>query len=223
MNDKIGFNCKDIITWLGFKPDRHKGKINDQIYQLVIDLQNKDFLKLENKLSYEGFCKATLNSIKFYPQSSFALINYDEIDKLADFKNYISDTNRMTSSILFLVLSFIRLKMLRRTDIQTIKNKPEIYYRNISQIAIDIDISSRQVSNAIKILNQLDIIYSEELPRYQDKNKKWHSNVTIFVNKYKYIDKQLVKDYDYLEELKYGKKFITENLYNKKNLMQEIT
>ena len=34
----------------------------------------------------------------------------------------------------------------------------------------------------LKILEELSIIHSEELPRYKDKNNNWHSNVKVFVN-----------------------------------------
>lgn len=215
-NAKIGFCIKDILDWLGHVRDRHKNGIEDKLNNLILELERCEYFKLDTKTSYDKFCKATLSYEKFYPDNKFAIIYIGDLEKIIEFKNYVKDTYRISSSILLLVLSFIRLRMLKRSEYQTVKDKPEAFYHTFKNMGKTLDLTERQISNAVKLLNQLDIIYSEELPRYQDAKGQWHSNYTIFVDKYKYKNGQLVKDYDYKDELKYGKDFVKTGFNNKK-------
>ena len=60
--------------------------------------------------------------------------------------------------------------------------KPVMHFSMLSTISKNIGISVRSITSALRILEELSIIHSEELPRYRDKNGNWHSNVKIFVN-----------------------------------------
>lgn len=215
-NSKIGFCIKDILDWLGHVRDRHKNGIEEKLTDLILELEKVGYLKLHSKIHYDKFCKATLSYDLFYPENKFAIIYFNELEKIIEFKNYVKDNSRMTSSILLLVLSFIRLRMLKRGEFQKVQDKPEIHYNRYKTIAHFLGLTDRQISNAIKILNQLDILYSEELPRYKDSKGNWHSNFFIFADKYKYKNNQPIKDYDYKEELKYGKKLVNGEIKIKK-------
>ena len=88
----------------------------------------------------------------------------------------------------------------------------------------DIGISSRYISRAVKILNELDLIVSESMPRWRDKNDNWHTEVTLFVNKYrrKKSTEKLDGNYDYKQELEWGKEYVIKKKYLNKKFDQEI-
>ena len=83
---------------------------------------------------------------------------------------------RMNHSHVLLLLSHIRLCMIRQPDM------PLFYSNLLSRISDSIGMSVRNITKSLKILEELNIIHSEELPRYKDSNGQWHSNVKIFVN-----------------------------------------
>lgn len=43
-------------------------------------------------------------------------------------------------------------------------------------------LSVRSISAGLRVLEQLNIIHSKELPRYKDKEGHWHANIRLFVN-----------------------------------------
>lgn len=194
--------------------------------ELINIFAKRNYMELTGKVSANLFVSAKINTDEFYPESQFALIYMDEIEKIREFKKYTKDISRMNSAILILVLSYIRVNMLRRQDgyIGNLADKPEFCYRLYKNIATDIGISDRYISRAVGILNELDIIVSQEMPRYQDEKNNWHTGVTMFVNRYKRERKNnnLDETYDYADELAWGKKYINDKSYMTKKFNQEV-
>jgi|GEM_PF-7119338 len=221
INFEVGYSREQIINWLGFKRNRNINGIDKQIDGIIKQLETDKYLNCDTEIHHNKFSKVTLDKYKLYPDNQFALINSDELYKIIDFKNYISKTDRMTSSILLLVLSYIKLNLSNRAENQSIKDKPEMACGFLKYIAKEISLSDRKMENAVKMLNQLDIIYSEELPRYKNDEGEWRSNRTIFVNKYKYKNGNKVKDYNYKEELEYGKKFIVNGFKSENEIIKQ--
>lgn len=111
------------------------------------------------------------------PRNSFGIIYGFEYRRILDYRIAAKDVSkRVNHAHLLLLLSYIRLNMDKRAG------KPIMHFSMISTISNNIGISVRSISSALKILEELSIIHSEELPRYQDKNGNWHSNVRIFIN-----------------------------------------
>lgn len=187
---------------------------------IINQLSEQDYFEIEGKISSDLFTIAILNMIKFCPDNQFALLYFDEVEKVKNFKTYTKDTNKMNSAILLLVLSYLRVNMLRRQNgyVGKESDKPEFCYRMYIDIEKDIGISSRYISRAVKILNEMDILVSEEMPRYKDKEDNWHTDVTLFVNKYKRDNggDSLDSKYDYKQELQWGMQYIKDKkaMYN---------
>ena len=101
-------------------------------------------------------------------------------------------------------------------------DKPEFCYRHYNNIEVDIGLSSRYISKATKILNKMDIIEYRELPRYKDESGNWHTEVTLFVNKYKRIDngESIDTKYDFNQELQWGIEYIKEKKFLSKKFLQ---
>lgn len=227
LDDTVGFSCDSVVTWCSFKLNYHKDKINENITTTINSLISNQYIKVSGVISRNEYNEATLNMEKFCPDTQFAIIYYDEIQKIKDFKKIINDDkekNRMSSAILLLILSYLRMNMLRRQEgyIGKESDKPEFCYRYYIDIEKDIGVSSRYISRAINILIKLDILAKQEIPRYKDEYDNWHTEVTLFVNKYKY-DKQgrLDQKYNYQQELQWGIDYIKEKKYLKKKFKQD--
>jgi hypothetical protein len=222
LDDTVGFSCNNIVEWCGHKKDYHKNKINEQVTSVIASLEDLSYIKVKGTISADMFSVAELDMSKFCPDTQFALIYFDEIKKIKDFKKYTKDTSKMNTAFLLLTLSYIRTNMLRRQDgyIGDKSSKPEFCYRMYIDIEKDIGLSGRYISRSVKILNELDILVSQELPRYQDDDGNWHTEVTMFVNKYRYKRNRIDKEYDYQQELQWGKEYIQEKKYLSKKFDQ---
>lgn len=161
-----GKNIKELVSYSKFSTRRDAGGILCQYRNLVNKLVNNQYLK--NGISRLEYIKQ---------QESFGIIYYDEFHKILEVREAsIHSGQRMNHSHILLLLSHIRLCMIRHPKI------PQYYSNLLSRISMSIGISVRNISKCLKILEQLEIIHSEELPRYKDNNGHWHSNVKIFVD-----------------------------------------
>lgn len=225
LNESVGFSCDDVVIWSGYKPNYNKNKINDKIASLITYFEANGFYLIDGDLTRNNFVKATLDLNRFSPENQFAVIYFDELEKIRDYDTINNDKGKIHSSILLLALSYIRVNLLRRhSDFSFNKgNKPEFCYRMYKDIEADIGISSRYISRAISILEELGILASATIPRWKDESNVWHTGVTLFVNKYKYKDTEKLDDeYDYKQELIWGEEYIRQKKYLKKKFNQNI-
>lgn len=225
-DDTVGFSCDSVVKWCGYKHNYNKNRINEQITTALTKLDDGGYVNISNDINRNNYNEAKINQDKFDIIPQFALVYVDEVNKIRDFKKYTKDVVKMNTSILLLVLSYIRVNMLRRQDkyIGEESDKPEFCYRMYIDIEKDIGISSRYISRAVKILNELDLIVSESMPRWRDENDNWHTEVTLFVNKYrrKKSTEKLDGNYDYKQELEWGKEYVIKKKYLNKKFDQEI-
>lgn len=226
LDDTVGFSCDSIVKWCGYKINYNKDKINDQIAKSTLLLSQDKYIDIQKeRICRNNFILTKLNNEKFDVYNKFALVYLNELDTIQNFKKYTTDVNRMSSSILLLVLSYVRVNMLRRQAeyFNHKSDKPEFCYRMYKDIEVDIGISSRYISRSIKILCELDLIAITTLPRWQDEYNNWHTEVTLFVNKYKYKDGGKLDDsYDYEQELRWGIDYIKEKKFLSKKFGQNI-
>lgn len=222
LDDTVGFSCNNIVEWGGYKHNYNKGKINESIKDLLINFIDNKYISIVGDINKNNFIDSVLHTEKFDIDSRFALVYDVELERIRNFKKYTKDITRMSSAILLLVLSYLRVNMLRRQNgyIGRRSDKPEFCYRMYIDIEKDIGISSRYISRAIKILQEMDLIVSHELKRYKDDSENWHTDVTIFVNKYKLKSSvEIDMNYDYTQEIQWGidyikeKKFLTKKFY----------
>lgn len=144
------------------------------------DLQ---FLNIFQELSLERYITIYNPAQKVFtfsfetPTKSFGIIYSSEFTKILEYrKKQKENGRRVNHAHLLLLLSYIRLNM------QKMKNKPVMHFSLLKTISENTNMSVRSITSALKILEELQIIHSEELPRYKDVNGNWHSNVKVFVN-----------------------------------------
>ena len=221
MENAVTFTLNGMAKWLGRKPDRHSGGINDRLSKSSTYLAGKNFISLSGKLGNASESDAVLNAGNISDECDndmFAVIYLDELRKI------LSHDAKSADSTL-LVFAWLRMRIMRRrnklfpeevvhkshdrnVNERRIKN-PEAYDCYCYEIAEELGLSARVVSKAIEILNELNLIYSEQLPK-TNHNGQWQTNRTIFCNMYKRENGSLLdngKEY-YMREVENKKKKI---------------
>lgn len=107
----------------------------------------------------------------------FGMIYKSEFDRILQHrKERVQAGKRVNHAHLLLLLAYIR------SELHYAQGQPCFYSNLITRMSEVIGLSIRSISFGLKILEQLEIIHSEELARYQTKDGAWHSNVRIMVN-----------------------------------------
>lgn len=235
------FSVNNIVKWTGKQPNRNANGINNKVIQVIEQLKHGGYLTLSEELTNSSCIEAIFNLDKISKEceyNRFAIIYLDELKSILNYQNTNSKDVFLNNDVILLVFAYLRMMICRRRnkllpDEINLDNKnnhqydissrqlrsPDAYNCFYSDIADNIGVSSRVVSKAVDILNELGLIYSESLPRvkYNDGNKeKWRTDHTIFCNKYKRERSYLLasgSDY-YLPEIENKKKKL--NLINNK-------
>lgn len=211
LDDIVGFSLDSLVLFCGLKPDWHKNKINDKCKEVLYQFINLNmFVDYPDEIytcKHNDHLEVKLNYKWFDLSENFAMVTFQEIDKILNYNTYISDEklSNISQSKILLLLSYIRVNKLRRTELQTSthpEDKPEIFYKHYKVIAKDIDCSEYIVTSAIDILNQLEIIVHKNIDRYQDKAENWHTDVTLFADKQDGWEQELLWGEEYLKSVK---------------------
>ena len=238
----LSFSVNTIVRWMGKKPNRNSNGINNKIIQIISSLNQGGYLTLYNNLS-NASCEidSMLNLNKITEECNhkrFAVIYLDELKQILSYQNLNAKDAYLNSDVILLVFAYLRMKIYRRRnellpeefnldnkndhdyDIESRKQiSPDVYNCFYCDMAKELGLSARVVSNAINVLNDIGLIYSEPLPRikwYDGKNEKWRTDHTIFCNTYKREGSYLLasgEDY-YLTEIKNKKKKL--NIFSNK-------
>lgn len=161
-----GDSLEDLLSYSRYSACRDKSGVRNQ-YKLLVDQ-----LVLNRYFSYGDRGMVYIKS-----DEPFGIIYRSEFDRIIQERDRSrSGGKRMNHAHLLLLLAYIRLRQTHRPGM------PEIYSDLLTRISDCIGLSVRSISTGLKILEQLNIIYNEELPRYLDEEGHWHSNVRIFVN-----------------------------------------
>lgn len=221
MENAVTFTLNGMAKWLGRKPDRHSGGTNDKLSECISYLASKDFISVSGKIGNASETDAVINMGKISDECDndmFAVIYLDELRKILSHDIKSADQT-------LLVFAWLRMRIIkRRNKLFPEENVHDSHEKNVSErrmkfpeaydcycyeIADEIGISARMASKAIDILNELEMIYSEQLPK-TSKDGKWQTNRTIFCNMYKRENGSLLasgKDY-YMQEIENKKKKI---------------
>lgn len=223
LDNQLSFSINNIVKWSGMTPDRHKGAVNDKYLTLVNQLCDRGYLTYSGNLSVTSYVDGVYNREKIFDECSkyrFAVLYLDEIITILQYQNIKKYNAYFNNAILLLVFAYLRMKIPRRSnrfrldeDINVRRsNYPEAYDCFLKDIEKDLKIPKKSLSSAVDLLKEMGLIYSEELPRIQYKNKlseenKWRTVTRIFCNTYKREDKKL---------LAYGKKYYEPEIERKK-------
>ena len=206
LNSSLFFSINNIVKWTGKQPNRHANGINSKIIQVIECLRDGGYLTLSEELNNSSCVEATLNLYKISQECDndrFAIIYLDELKQIMDYQNPNAKDAFLNSDVILLVFAYLRMKIYRRRnklfleeisvnnqnnhqlDIDTRRlRSPDAYDCYYYEIAEELGITSRTVSKAVDVLNELGLIYSEPLPRIKYENK-WRTDHTVFCNTYK--------------------------------------
>lgn len=193
-----GNNINQLLSYSLFSERRHENSVIHQYEKTV-----KYFLA-------DHYFKKNLNNLKIVKQNDcFGIIYHYEFQSILKAReNSIISGKRLNHSGVLLLLAHIRLYMLRRPGL------PLFYSNFLNRISQSTGLSVRNISKYLKVLEELEIIHSEELPRYKDSRNQWHSNVKIFVNM-KLHEKP---DYDWQSETSNGIRYIMSSQINNRRI-----
>lgn len=191
----ILFSITHTLSSCGFSSDVRKSGVSGELTSFMRAIADGGYIKLlEDKRYYQIYdALAPMDE-----QNPFALISYSEFSKIIQ--------NRANHATSLLLLSFLRLNTYRRKN--AMDKRPEIYFCHLCDIADRIGISVRCVASSLKSLTDANVLYGEELPRYQDEYHNWHSGIYIFVDMVRYNQEEPDDQYDWQEELNSGIKWI---------------
>ncbi|WP_206459427.1 hypothetical protein [Anaerovorax sp. IOR16] len=192
LDDTIGCCLDDIIYNVGYSNIKIKTNIINRINTTLSYFQDNGLIEIDNnynKLSQNYYVRLYPNKDYFDAPDSFCQILLSEVDKILNYKDYITldknERNVMPDKLLY-ILTYIRMNKLRRADNQEAypNRKPEFFFKQIKDIAEDLEINKKTVSSGIVILEKLNIIVSKKMKRYKDVKGNWHTGITLFVDKY---------------------------------------
>lgn len=211
-----------IVNWLNKKESRSKNGINENIDGVI--QQFKDYGYISDAEDNYGlkipvYSYNTDHIVDLCRKGNYALLYCDEIKKII---NYYSDTfqsKRYNLDVALIVFAYLRMKMPRRkneiysTELNEDNNGelyrksayPEAWYSHFNEIAADIGLTCETVSNAIKLLVELDLIVCEEAIIGKKKTDQFAMKCKIFANTYK-------REGDYL--LASGKEYFENEILN---------
>lgn len=209
LDNTITFSINKIVEWMNRLPNRNKYGINQKIMDCLKFLEYQGYLQIMNPLDH-----SSINEIKFFPEKVnkechgkyFMTLYWDEINKILQYpeqkykKSYI---RYETVLLVFVYLKWNTFKRPNKLMIQHMtgneekdvlnrqKESPEAFDAYLYQIADDIGISAKSVSAAVKILSELNLLYTEKLPRIKF-DDKWRTDHTLFAFTYKREKSKLI-------------------------------
>lgn len=220
IDNSLTFTINGMARWLMRKPDRHAGGTNEKLSRCVSYLADCGYLSISD---FQSETDATLNVSKISDECDndrFAIIYLDELKS-------ILNRNPKSADATLLVFAWLRMRIARRRNkllpeeiLDTYdksidarrKNSPDAYDCHLNEIAYELGLSMRMISKAIDILNDIGLIYSEQLPR-TNVNGKWQTNHTIFCNMYKRENGSLLAS---------GEEYYRNEIENKKIKLDKI-
>lgn len=217
LDDTVALSIAEICNWSKMKLNRKPGKINDKYLSVLASFINSGYfydtqnLKSTSFNNFNTYYRLDFNMDKYCSTKHFAIIYFDEIQKVINFKEELLNTKinmeRLTSSYMLLVLAYLRVNMNRNTS------KPLCCYRLYKKISDDLGISERYVSRIVEVLDVLKIIKHDEMPktRFKDSNGNWcfNTQTKIFAN-YKQFNSngEEVIGYDVSKEIEKQKEIL---------------
>ena len=215
LDNSVTFSVGSMIKWLGKKRERRKDGLNDNIAESLRYVVDAGYVAVDGNIDNKTYIEGMFDLQKVSDECNeerYAVIYFDESDTIINSKcKAYSNVD-----VILLVFAYLRMVIYKRsnefipgnTSIEDKKkSSPEVYDCHYRDIAEEIGVSVKRVTQAIDALKELGLIYSEELPRIKQ-NGKWVTNTCMFCNTYKREKGYLLasgKDY-YLAEIANKKK-----------------
>lgn len=187
-NNMVCFNLEMIIKYFNLKNPNKNSKFKKDIADIIKYLFDNDYLYKNNLIETSSILKNEIITCYVntdrYNDERFALIYLDDIYKIINYKN--NKNNNQLKIYMFLLLSYIRIKIPIRTHesffyIEAYNG----FYKNISDELGNA--TYKYISESFNILQELEIIYHEQIKRFKNKQGYWINAGLVFANMYKRI------------------------------------
>ena len=210
------FNLPNMIKWCGNKPEKGSKGINGKFLNTIDELSDRGYLTyLDDDIDVKHI-ECEFDHDYYYEDymTGFAVLYFDEIEKIMNYKKEKKD-NLISNSIVLLVFAYLRYKIIKRSNELKTKNgerntdgtnnhsvdverrrlkNPDAYSGNFIDMANEIGISDKTLLKAVDILEQLGLIVTDRAYRIKDEKGKYYTPKTIFANAYKRERKYLLAD-----------------------------
>ena len=192
----VNYSSIHMIQWCGYKANWNRHKNRESIYDKFLSSMKWLFSNGyvidfdESKFTQNTLQSSLLNLDLTEPNKDFAIVYDFEYETIM---KYDSPYKPLTKSILLLVFSYIKAFMwIRFTSVsghseKTKKSKPEIFHSQFETMSQFIGIKPKMISKATEILEQMGLIKTHRMPRYQDFDGQWHTDDIIYLIPYKII------------------------------------
>jgi len=226
IDNMVTFTVNGMAKWLGKSLDRRAGGSNDRLRDCIRSLSDKGLLSIDGSLkdASESDVSIDMDAVSRECDSSmFAVVYLDELRKILGSKRNQDES--------LLVFAWLRMRIPRRRnkllpdemnvdgkndvrhDIRSRRIKsPDAFDCRYSDIAEELGITERMVSNAVSSLSELGLIVFEQMPK-NCKNGRFASNSTVFCNAYKRENGH---------SLASGKEYYGREMENKKNRIRKF-
>lgn len=231
LNGRVLFSIPHFLEWAGYKNDAHAGGINDKVIDTLVALSNLGYIKpFGNAFTSRTACveiefnKQLVHETCF--KESFGILYWDEVQKIMQYKNNNPYDRYLNGNTVLLVFAYLRqaiyrmanrLKPEERSAEGVAKRREryiEAYNDNFKSIGVQLGLSERIVSQAVAVLEQLNLIITATAYHFKNVDGKYRTPDVIFANAEKREgEKLLMRGVEYaLEEIKRKEKYI--QLYN---------
>nr|DAD82941.1 MAG TPA: hypothetical protein [Siphoviridae sp. ctXZx16] len=192
----VNYSSIHMIQWCGYKANWNRHKNRESIYDKFLSsmkwlFSNGYVIDFDaSKFTQNTLQSSLLNLDLTEPNKDFAIVYDFEYETIM---KYDSPYKPLTKSILLLVFSYIKAFMwIRFTSVsghseKTKKSKPEIFHSQFETMSQFIGIKPKMISKATEILEQMGLIKTHRMPRYQDFDGQWHTDDIIYLIPYKII------------------------------------
>lgn len=212
INDKLFIPVRRLIEDCGYQPNRNEGRINERVANTIRLFERTDYISIVGcrDLKLGDTIEVSINRKFFDSPVSFCIITLEEFYKIITYRSNLDFvSSKLMPEYLLYILSYVRLNKSRRSAKQQEfpAEKPEMFFQQQKNIAKALGLSTKTLQRGVDILEKLDIIVSSPMPRYKDANDNWHTDVTIFVDKYEGWEQELQWGIDFLKtgkKLKYS-------------------
>ena len=170
-DDTCRFSLEDMVMSCGYKPDAHKGKVNDVFKSLLIKFGEMRIIECEidlNKIKPKNFimCKLSLDM-----SSSFVIVLPEEKEKIATVPD-------IDYSQLFTYYYYLKARMYKRSITEgsavVSGGMYEFGFTSLKKMYEDLKMTDSTLIKYNKILSELDLIRYKNFGTYYysyDKNK----------------------------------------------------
>lgn len=172
-------SIENIITSYGFKTDGHKGRINEQVTDIISRLKEIDIIEGSfniSKIKSNQLIECTYKGIEKDENGNyinFTMIEHDVFNKILHYKDIKIDNISLLFYYCYLA-SRIFTRQSDKKDIHAHGGKAEVCYPSYETITKDTDISARTISKYNDILVSMNLIRIGNLGLYYvGDNKKY--------------------------------------------------